>query len=205
MVVATHTTTALGTMEMGSTSPSAPPWGVGYSTCAPPAESAAAGADKRAGAGRRPPGRGTSMATDERACVSGGSTTACHRSRATAQTRRLEETRQTVRARSLPPVPGLFPHGSVTGVHHTHPHGAAGSTRQVHAPTEPVSGLADTPGLEARPTRNTAPPHRAARRPACAGDCGGTASRGPGHIQRSCNSQARPPLDRVPFLGDSLT
>lgn len=52
--------------------------------------------------------RGTPRATDVGACVSlGGSITACHRSRATALTR-LNETRQTGSAGSLPPLPGLF-------------------------------------------------------------------------------------------------
>lgn len=112
---------------MGSTAAHGPAVG-GVGGLCTPAESVAVVTVKCAGAGRHPPRRGTQTATDEGACVSGESTTARHRSRVPPLERRLDATRQTVNARRLPPVPGLFPHRPVAGVHHTRPHGAAAST-----------------------------------------------------------------------------
>lgn len=118
MVVATHTHNALETMEMGSTPPTAPLCGGAGDECPLLKARRQARTNARAPA-VAPPGEGPRWRrTRGRVCL-GGPTTACHRSRAPALTRRLAGTRQTVRARSLPPVPGLFPAASRGGPPHT--------------------------------------------------------------------------------------
>lgn len=91
--------------------------------------------------------------------------------------------RDTSDGKSEVPAPGprVVPRGQSRGSTTHTPTETPPAHARCTRPPPPVSGLADAPGLEAR-TRNTAPSHRSARRPACAGDCGGAASRGPGHI-----------------------